>query len=52
MAAQALLVFVQAAPQQWPVPLTPQTPEVHWSLPVQAPTAIWAIQTPVVVLHQ
>jgi hypothetical protein len=36
----------QAALQQLPVPLVPQTPEVHWLLLVHAPVACFGTQAP------
>jgi len=46
VAPQGAVTLVQAAVQQWPVPLMPQTPEVQASLVEQAPVASLAAHAP------
>lgn len=46
LVAPQVPVVVQAAVQQLPVPVVPQTPEVHWSAAVHAPVASLATQVP------
>ena len=45
VAPQGVTMLLQPAVQQWPVPMTPQKPEVQASFSSQAPTAILATQT-------
>jgi hypothetical protein len=44
-------VVLQAASQQFPVPLIPHTPEVHASSAAQDPTARFASQAPLALLQ-
>jgi hypothetical protein len=52
VAPQGAVVMVQAAVQQWPVPLIPQTSEAQASFSVQAPVVIWASQAPASVTQK